>query len=126
VLRAPAQGAQAARAHLQVLLQTWAEGMRSPLPLPPGVALRWLKAPDKLNALADAFEGSDFKVGAMADDPALARTYPSLDDLMAGGAFERLAERVYRPLKVWAEQLQIDPLPNAPEDDGDEEEEALE
>ena len=54
-------------------MATWAEGMRWPLPLPPGVALQWLKDPQNLNALADAYEGSDFKGAEKDKDPALAR-----------------------------------------------------
>lgn len=120
VLRWPEPSPEAARAQLQVLLSTWAEGMRWPLPLPPGVALQWLKDPGKLNALADAYEGSEFRSADKAKDPALARTYPTVEDLLATGAFERLAEAVYRPLKAWAEQAEIEALSDAP--DGDEEE----
>jgi exodeoxyribonuclease V gamma subunit len=119
VLRVPEQEPEAARAQLTELLTTWTEGMRWPLPLPPGVALQWLKDPENLNALADAYEGGEFKSGEKGKDPALARTYPTLEDLLATGEFERLAQTVYAPLKAWAEQLGIEPLPDAPE--GDEE-----
>ena len=47
--------------------------MSPPLPLPPGVALQWLKDQDNHNALADAYEGSDFKRAERDKDPALAR-----------------------------------------------------
>ncbi len=122
VLRVPEQAPQVAREQLTTLLATWAEGMRWPLPLPPGVALQWLKDPENLNALADAYEGSEFKSGEKAKDPALARTYPRVEDLLSTAQFERLAQTVYAPLKAWAEQIGIEPLPDAPEDDGEAEE----
>jgi exodeoxyribonuclease V gamma subunit len=122
VLRVPEQEPEAARAQLTELLSTWAEGMRWPLPLPPGVALQWLKDPENLNALADAYEGGEFKSGGKGKDPALARTYPTVQDLLATGEFERLAQTVYAPLKAWAEQIAIEPLPDAPEDDEEGEE----
>ena len=121
VVRVPPQDPKAARAQLEVLLATWAEGMRWPLPLPPGVALQWLKDPDNHNALADAYEGGDFKSAEKDKDPALARTYPQVDDLLATGALDRLAQAVYAPLKAWAAQAQVEALPGAPADDeGDE------
>ncbi|WP_233200914.1 exodeoxyribonuclease V subunit gamma [Limnohabitans sp. G3-2] len=121
VVRVPPQDPDAARAQLQTLLATWAEGMRWPLPLPPGVALQWLKDPHNLNALADAYEGSDFKSAEKDKDPALARTYPTVQDLLATGALERLAQAVYAPLKDWAAQAHVELLPGAPADDeGDE------
>ncbi|MFN8954640.1 MAG: exodeoxyribonuclease V subunit gamma, partial [Burkholderiales bacterium] len=116
VLRMAKQAPEAARAQLTALLGVWAEGMRWPLPLPPGVALQWLKDPENPNALADAYEGSDFKRAEKDKDPALARTYPTVEDLLATGAFERLAQTVYAPLKAWAEQAEIEALPDAPHD----------
>jgi exodeoxyribonuclease V gamma subunit len=121
VLRVPEQEPEAARAQLTELLTTWTEGMRWPLPLPPGVALQWLKDKENTNVLADAYEGSEFKTAEKGKDPALARTYPAVEDLLATGEFERLAQTVYAPLKAWAEQLQIEPLPDAPEDDSSDE-----
>jgi exodeoxyribonuclease V gamma subunit len=117
VVRVPPQDPEAARAQLQVLLATWTEGMCWPLPLPPGVALQWLKDPENLNALADAYEGSEFKSAEKNKDPALARTYPMVNDLLATDAFDRLAQAVYAPLKAWAAEAQIEVLPDAPEDD---------
>jgi exodeoxyribonuclease V gamma subunit len=117
VLRWPALDPQAAREQLQVLLATWVEGMRWPLPLPPGVALQWLKDKDNLNALADVYEGSDFRVAEKDKDPALARTYPTLEDLLATGALDRLAKAVYAPLLAWASQAEIEALPDAPQED---------
>ena len=121
VLRVPPQDPEQARAQLQVLLDTWVEGMRWPLPLPPGLALQWLRDKNNRNALADAYEGSDFKRGALGEDPALARTYPTLASLLDTGAFERLAEAVYAPLQAWAADIAIEPLPDA--DSGDDAEE---
>jgi exodeoxyribonuclease V gamma subunit len=116
VLRMAEPAPEAARAQLTELLAVWAEGMRWPLPLPPGVALQWLKDPENPNALADAYEGSDFKRAEKDKDPALARTYLTVEDLLATGAFERLAQTVYAPLKAWAEQAEIEALPDAPHD----------
>ena len=117
VLRVPEQKPEAARAQLTALLAIWVEGMCWPLPLPPGVALQWLKDKDNANGLADAYEGSEFKSAEKGKDPALARTYPTVLDLLATGEFERLAQSVYAPLKAWAEQIDIEPLPDAPQDD---------
>jgi exodeoxyribonuclease V gamma subunit len=116
VLRMAEPEPEAARAQLTELLAVWAEGMRWPLPLPTGVALQWLKDPENPNALADAYEGSDFKRAEKDKDPALARTYPTVEDLLATGAFDRLAQTVYAPLRAWAEQAEIEALPDAPHD----------
>jgi exodeoxyribonuclease V gamma subunit len=120
VLRVPAPESAQAQAQLQVLLDTWVEGMRWPLPLPPGLALQWLKDKDNPHALSDAYEGSGFKRAERDQDPALARTYPTLETLLSTGAFERLAEAVYAPLKSWAAQAEIEPLPDAPRDSDEE------
>ena len=121
VVRVPPLDPEAARAQLQTLLATWAEGMRWPLPLPPGVALQWLKDRENTNALADAYEGSDFKSAEKDKDPALARTYPTVQDLLATGALDRLAQAVYAPLKAWAAEAEVEVLPDAPADDEGEE-----
>lgn len=113
VVRVPAQHPQAARDQLQVLLGTWDEGMRWPLPLPAGVAVQWLKDPGNFNAMADAYEGSDFQRAERDRDPALARTYPTLGDLLQTGAFERLVQAVYLPLRDWAQQADIEVLDDA-------------
>jgi exodeoxyribonuclease V gamma subunit len=117
LLRVDAQPPEAARAQLTALLATWAEGMCWPLPLPPGVALQWLKDKDNPNALADVYEGSEFKSAEKGKDPALARTYATVEDMLATGEFARLAQTVYAPLKAWADLIHIEPLPDAPEDD---------
>ena len=117
VVRAEPQDPEAARAQLQTLLAIWVEGMRWPLPLPPGVALQWLKDRENLNALADAYEGSDFKGAEKDKDPALARTYPTVEDLLATGALDRLAQAVYAPLQHWAAQTQVEVLPDAAADE---------
>ena len=110
LLRLPALDAEAARAQLTVLLATWAEGMRWPLPLPPALALQWLHKPQAGQALLDLYEGADFQRAERDKDPALSRTYPTLSDLLAAGAFERLAEAVYAPLRDWAAQAEVLPL----------------
>ena len=110
LLRLPALDAEAARAQLTVLLATWAEGMRWPLPLPPALALQWLHKPQAGQALLDLYEGADFQRAERDKDPALSRTYPTLSDLLATGAFERLAEAVYAPLRDWAAQAEVLPL----------------
>ena len=116
VLRMAEQDPEAARAQLTELLAVWAEGMCWPLPLPPGVALQWLKDQKNINALADAYEGSDFKRAEKDKDLALARTYATVEDLLATREFERLAQTVYAPLKAWAEQAEIEALPDVPHD----------
>jgi exodeoxyribonuclease V gamma subunit len=121
VVRAEPLDPEAARAQLHTLLATWAEGMRWPLPLPPSVALQWLKDRENTNALADAYEGNDFKSAEKDKDPALARTYPTVQDLLATGALDRLAQAAYAPLKAWAAEAEVEALPDAPADDeGDE------
>ncbi len=103
---------------LDALLAVYAEGMQWPLPLPPLVALRWLSEQDKgsasLNTLTDLYEGNGHdQEGEARKDAALYRSYPTLADLLQGGHLARLAEVVYRPLKKWAEGLQVEPLPGA-------------
>ena len=114
VVRVPPQEPELARAQLQVLLDTWVEGMRWPLPLPPALALQWLKDSDNLNALQDVYEGSSHRQATVSQDPALARTYPTLDDVLATGALARLAEAVYAPLMQWAARTEVLALPEAP------------
>ena len=48
------------------------------------------------------------------EDPALARTYPTVQDLLATGALDRLAQAVYAPLKAWAAEAEVEALPDAP------------
>ena len=83
-------------------------------PLPPALALKWLDKKDSTNALVDLYEGSSHQRAEVAKDPALARTYPTLDALLATGAFERLAEAVHAPLRDWAARAQAEALPQAP------------
>jgi len=111
VLRLPPPEPAQAREQLQVLLATWAEGMRWPLPLPPALALQWLKDRDNLQALTDLYEGSDFRRAEKDRDPALARTYPTLVDLLDTGALQRLAPVVHAPLQQWAAQGEVEVLP---------------
>jgi exodeoxyribonuclease V gamma subunit len=119
VVRVPPQDAEPARAQLQALLETWVLGMRWPLPLPPETALQWLRAPDKDNALLDVYEGGQFKRAERSKDPALARTYPTLEDLRATPDFEHLAQKVYAPLLAWAQACVVEPLAMGPEDGAD-------
>lgn len=91
-----------ATAHLGRLLDSWAEGMRRPLPFAVKTALAWLTQgaePDKLVAkLALEYEGGFRKVGEVETNAYLQRTYPKLELLMATGEFQALAERLLRPL----------------------------
>ena len=121
IVRMRPMATDTARAQLEVLLAVYAEGMRWPLPLPPLVALQWLKDKDKgqtsLNTLADLYEGNGYdQDGEARKDAALYRTYPNLGELLAGHHLDRLAEAVYRPLKQWADGLQTEPLPDAEPD----------
>ena len=112
VVRVPAQDPAVARAQLLGLLGVWAEGMCWPLPIPPGVALQWLKDKGRLNALADVYEGSDFRRGEKDSDPALARAYPTLEDLLASGELDRLVQTVHAPLLDWVAQAEVEALPD--------------
>ena len=112
VVRAPLQTPHEAGPVLEMLLQTWCEGMRSPLPLPPATALAWLADPQATDALREAYEEGAY-MGAPAiarQDPALHRCYPTLEALLADGRFATLAERVYGPLLAWVAQCQAEPL----------------
>ena len=136
VLRsAPIPPAVAAQ-RLDAVLSAWAEGMCWPLPLPPGLAIHWLQVrqrqraqdadvahkPALRHALADLYEGNGYdSEGEVRKDPALQRVYPTLDDLLEGGHFERLAEQVYGPLLDWLQALQAEPVAHdGAADDADE------
>ncbi|PUE10824.1 exodeoxyribonuclease V subunit gamma [Limnohabitans sp. T6-5] len=122
VLRSPPMAPEDARVQLDAVLDVWAEGMRWPLPLPPGVALQWLKAPEKLNTLADLYEGNGWdSEGEVRKDPALYRMYPSLQELMAQGHFERLTQVVYQPLLDWVKTLKGEAMADPNGDSEDEE-----
>jgi exodeoxyribonuclease V gamma subunit len=101
-----------AQAVLRVLLATWVQGMQSPLPLPPTLALEWLAKQEWTDDLYKRYEEKGF-MGAPAmarQDAALYRCYPTLDALLADGRFETLAEQVYQPLLEWADQCSVEPL----------------
>jgi hypothetical protein len=55
-------------------------------------------------------------------DAALYRCYPTLADLLQDGRFEALAEPVYGPLRLWAQQCTAqvlqDPVPEAEDGEG--------
>jgi exodeoxyribonuclease V gamma subunit len=120
VLRLSSPPQEEARVQLGVLLDTWAEGMCWPLPLPPALALQWLKDSDNFNALADLYEGGEYLRSERDKDPALARTYPNLDALLAPQALDRLAQAVYAPLQQWAKDARISVFSGV-SDEGEEE-----
>jgi exodeoxyribonuclease V gamma subunit len=112
VVRAPILSRQDAHEQLQMLLQTWVEGLCSPLPLPPALALAWLGEPEVTEAMRQAYEDGGYAGGTSVarQDPALYRCYPTLDALLADGRFQALAARVYGPLLAWAGQCTGEPL----------------
>ncbi len=107
VIRLPQLSQTEAVNQMQVLLNTWAEGMCRPLPLPPALALKWLEAPNNTQALSDVYEGTRWARGELAKDPALARAYPGMADVLASQVLEQLAELVYGPLKHWVASAQV-------------------
>jgi exodeoxyribonuclease V gamma subunit len=82
--------------------------------------LQWLKDSDNFNALADLYEGGEYLRSERDKDPALARTYPNLDALLAPQALDRLAQAVYAPLQQWAKGAHISVLSGV-SDEGEEE-----
>ena len=112
IVRAPVMAQEEAQEVLRVLLATWVQGMQSPLPLPPTLALEWLAKQEWTDDLYKRYEEKGFTgTPAMArQDAALYRCYPTLDALLADGRFETLAEHVYRPLLEWADQCSVEPL----------------
>ena len=112
VVRAPLWPQQQAQTALQTLLQAWCEGMRSPLPLPPAMALAWLPDKQVTEAMREAYEDGGF-MGSTAvarQDPALHRCYPTLQALQADGRFEAWAAPVYEPLLAWTAQCEAEPI----------------
>ena len=112
IVRAPVMAQEEAQEVLRVLLVTWVQGMQSPLPLPPALALEWLAKQEWTDDLYKRYEEKGF-MGAPAmarQDAALYRCYPTLDALLADGRFETLAEQVYRPLLEWADLCSVEPL----------------
>ncbi|MFT4190040.1 MAG: hypothetical protein QM617_00775, partial [Comamonas sp.] len=109
-----------ARAHLDDLLDAWADGLREPLPVASRTALAWLgqigagagsegegshgesaaeaAARKAERAARQAYEGGYAAAGERDRSAALARAWPDFDGLLAGGAFAAWAERLYRPL----------------------------
>jgi exodeoxyribonuclease V gamma subunit len=108
VVRLPGLDQEQAARQMQLLLDAWAEGMRRPLPLPPALALKWLENPNNTNALRDLYEGTSQRAAEAAKDPALARTYPTLEDVLTAGALEHWAEAVYAPLQQWAATAHVE------------------
>ena len=112
VVRAPLWPQQQAQTALQTLLQAWCEGMRSPLPLPPAMALTWLPDKQVTEAMREAYEDGGF-MGSTAvarQDPALHRCYPTLQALLADGRFEAWAAPVYEPLLAWTTQCEAEAI----------------
>ena len=112
-----------AQAQLQALLQLWAQGMSRPLPLPPALALKYLDKPEDHDSLRKAYEEARRGLQPMVrQDAALYRCYPTLADLLQDGRFEALAEPVYGPLRLWAQQCTAqvlqDPVPEVEDGEG--------
>jgi len=112
VVRAPLWPQAQAQAALQILLQAWCEGMRSPLPLPPAIALAWLPEKEVTDAMREAYEEGGFLGGTSVarQDPALHRCYPTLESLLADGRFEAWAAAVYEPLLAWVAQCEAEAI----------------
>ena len=112
IVRAPVLAQAEAQEVLCVLLATWVQGMQSPVPLPPALAVEWLAKGEWTDELYKRYEEKGFTgTPAMArQDAAMYRCYPTLDALLADGRFEALAEQVYRPLLEWAKQCSVEPL----------------
>jgi exodeoxyribonuclease V gamma subunit len=107
---------------LNALVEGWLAGMAEPLPVALRSAFVWLanaEAGQATAARSDAgdddapattahakaydearkmYEGGFTTTGEMAQNPYLARHYPSADALFADGRFAYWAERLYRPL----------------------------
>lgn len=108
----------AARAHLQALMDLWLQGQNGPVPLPLKSAIA--AGNDDLNAAAQAYEGC-YMVGGECEDPSWARCYPDWEALTADLRFHTLAKQVYGPLHDWlAAQVQAGDLPLMPGADQDE------
>jgi len=87
-----------AETHLATLLQTWAQGMTEPLPLPCKTGLAWVAgAPD----VQTVYEGGPQRSGEV-QDACLARQYPDFEALTADTRFADLAQMVLAPLQAWA------------------------
>jgi exodeoxyribonuclease V gamma subunit len=103
-----------AQAMLEVLLQTWLQGMQQPLPLPLKTSLalaaqfHFGKGPQP----ARVYEGDEHDARmAEVRDSCLAREFPDFEALESvpapqrdGAYLHRLAEAVYVPLLQWMEQ----------------------
>ena len=98
-----------AAALLSDWLGAWQQGMSAPLPVALDTALAFLAGQDPV----PVYEGGFAQRGEVAE-PCLARLYPDFERLAAGGQFEPLAERLYRPLAGWlGHRLRQQPHPAA-------------
>ena len=98
-----------AQTALAVLMQTWFEGMTTPLPLACKTALA--RVAGALDEVA-VYEGNSFARGASSggsnarsggevEEPCLERMFPDYEALTADGRFADLAERLFGPLLTW-------------------------
>jgi exodeoxyribonuclease V gamma subunit len=136
LLHLPAPEPAEARAALRDLLAAWQAGKQAPLPVACRSALSWLAQADSVEAdsrAAQVYEGDSRRtVGERDQDPCLQRAFADFEalshapwsddadaiDSAAPHAFGRWAERLYAPLRAWAQQALVQPLPDAAEDDG--------
>lgn len=84
---------------LGMLLALWLQGMNAALPLPPKTAMAWLAGKDA----EKQYEGGHMIRGDV-EEPCLARMFPDFEALTQNGRFEELAQQVYAPLMLWANQ----------------------
>ncbi|WP_428505249.1 exodeoxyribonuclease V subunit gamma [Roseateles sp.] len=103
------------------LIALWQQGMQEPLPLAPKTALAFLDT--EKGKPAEVFEGGGFaSAGRQAmpgegEEMSLTRVYPSYAALCADGRFANLAQRLFGPLRAWAEQDVVMQLHQAAEGD---------
>jgi len=87
-----------AETQLATLLQTWAQGMTEPLPLPCKTGLAWVAGATDVQTV---YEGSPQRSGEV-QDACLARQYPDFEALTADTRFADLAQVVLAPMQAWA------------------------
>lgn len=106
VVTVEALPAEQATGHLQVLMETWREGMAAPLPLSRGAGFAYAMSGDAAKAapLYDGQAGARQRLPAERDDPFLARVFPDFEALCADGRFAPLAGRLYLPVWDWLKQ----------------------
>ncbi|NLD53958.1 MAG: exodeoxyribonuclease V subunit gamma [Burkholderiaceae bacterium] len=87
---------------LRMLMRSWREGMARPLPIARRTALAHVSGVANLQPI---FEGQEGSRGEVTQDACLARMFPDLESLTEDGRFHDLADRLYGPLRAWAQQL---------------------